>query len=183
MADTKQLINREDSLLIVIDAQEKLMPAVAEKEKVTANLIRLVKFANIIKLPVMVTEQEKLGPTLPEISREIPHEKPIKKINFDCFACTDFNDHLAKQGRSILLLAGLESHICVAQTALSGLAKYRVQVISDATSSRSRDNWQVALQRLSHAGVVISSTEMLIYELLQKAGTDEFRATLPLVKD
>ena len=73
MADTKQLINREDSLLIVIDAQEKLMPAVAEKEKVAANLKRLVKFANIIDLPIMITEQEKLGPTLPEISREIPH--------------------------------------------------------------------------------------------------------------
>ena len=130
----------------------------------------------------MVTEQQKLGPTLPEAAAELPGLEPISKITFDCFGCDEFRAQLERLGRKALLLAGVEAHICVAQTGLSGLSAYRVQVVSDAVSSRAQHNWLAALERLRAAGAEITSTEMLIYELLGRAGTDEFKATLPLVK-
>jgi nicotinamidase-related amidase len=87
-----------------------------------------------------------------------------------------------KIGKKILVLTGVEAHICVAQTALHALSSYDVQVISDAVSSRTADNRSIALLRMRDAGATITSTEMFIYEILQKAGTDEFRAVLPFVK-
>jgi nicotinamidase-related amidase len=179
---TSNLIAREDSVLVVIDVQEKLMPVIAEKEKVTDNVVRLLKFAQIISLPLILTEQEKLGNTVPLVSEAAQRLSPIRKLDFNCFGCQEFVDQVRRFGRKTLILAGVESHICVAQTALAAVPDYAVHVVSDATSSRSRDNWNVALERMRQAGVVITSTEMVIYELLCRAGTDEFRAVLPLVK-
>jgi len=181
-SSTSHLIAREDSVLVVVDVQEKLMPVIAEKEKATDNLVRLLKFAQIIGLPLILTEQEKLGNTLPEIFEAAQLISPIRKLDFNCFSCQEFADQVRRLGRKTLILAGVEAHICVAQTALGALPDYNVHVVSDATSSRSRDNWKVALKRMHQAGVVITSTEMVIYELLQRAGTEEFRAALPLVK-
>ena len=112
------LISRSESLLVVIDAQERLLPAIAEREAVVENLVRLVKFARIIELPVVVTEQEKLGQTVPEIRAELAGEEPIQKATFDCFGCPQFKERLAKLGRRVLILAGVEAHICIAQTAI-----------------------------------------------------------------
>ena len=176
------LVTREDSVLVVIDVQERLMPVIANKEMVEENVIRLLKFAEIIGLPVVLTEQEKLGDTLPSVLEAKPDLQPIRKQDFDCFGCQDFPSQLAKLGRNTLILCGVETHICVAQTALHAVSDYTVHVVSDATSSRAEHNWKVALDRMRQAGVVITSTEMVIYELLQRAGTEEFRAVLPLVK-
>ena len=85
-------------------------------------------------------------------------------------------------GRKTLILTGVETHICIAQTALSAIPKFKVQVVSDAVSSRLLDNWAIGLERMRQSGVTITSTEMLIFELLERAGTDEFRATLKLMK-
>ena len=158
------------------------MPVIHDHQGITANLERLVRFAGIIGLPVLVTEQQKLGPTLPQLARHLPGLEPVSKITFDCFGCPDFVSALEARGRDTLLLTGVESHICLAQTALSGLERFRVQVVSDAVGSRSPHNREVALRRLEAAGVEITSTEMLIYELLGRAGSEEFKATLPLVK-
>ena len=182
MAKESRLLDRRDCLLVVIDAQEKLMPAVREKETITQNLVRLVKFASIIGMPVVFTEQGKLGPTLSEIRGEVPDAKVVEKITFDCFGCQGFLEMLAQYSARTLILAGVEAHICVAQTALTGLDGYCIQVVGDAVSSRAEMNRDIALKRLSEAGAVVTSTEMVIYELLGKAGTDEFKATLPLVK-
>jgi len=181
-SSASHLIAREDSVLVLIDVQEKLMPVIAEKEKVTDNLVRLLKFAHIIGLPLILTEQEKLGNTVPEVFEAARRLSPIRKLDFNCFGCQEFVDEVRRSGRKTLILAGVEAHICVAQTALRAVPHYGVHVVSDATSSRSRHNWKVALKRMRQAGVVITSTEMVIYELLQRAGTDEFRAVLPLVK-
>jgi isochorismate hydrolase len=108
--------------------------------------------------------------------------QPISKLEFDCFGSSAFRAHVGEQGRDTLIITGVEAHVCVAQTALSGLSNYRVQVVSDAISSRSLHNREVALQRMGQNGVTITSTEMVIYELLQKAGTDTFREVLALVK-
>ena len=176
------LITREDSVLVVIDVQEKLMPVIAEKDKVIDNLVRLLKFAQIIGLPLILTEQEKLGNTLPEILQAAQDLSPIRKLDFNCFGCQEFVEEVGRMGRKTLILTGVESHICVAQTALGAVPNYTVHVVSDTTSSRTQENWRVALERMRQAGVVITSTEMVIYELLQRAGTDEFRTVLPLVK-
>lgn len=176
------LIRREESLLVIIDMQERLVPAVAEREKVVENTLRLARFARIAGLPVLVTEQQKLGDTLPEIREALGGFKPFPKLEFNCFGSGAFAEEVRRLDRGTMILAGVEAHICVAQTALHGVSEYRVHVVSDAVSSRDPWNKEVSLRRMGQAGVAVTSTEMVIYELLEKAGTDEFREVLKLVK-
>jgi nicotinamidase-related amidase len=176
------LLSRNDALLVVIDMQERLLPAIVEKEKIVENTLKLVKFARIIGLPILLTEQGNLGETKPEIRAELNNIKPIPKLEFDCFESRAFGERIRQLNRNTLVIAGIEAHICVAQTALHALANHRVHVVSDAVSSRSPHNWEVALGRMRQAGVTITSTEMVIYELLGKAGTDQFRKVLKLVR-
>ncbi len=176
------LINRNDSVLVIIDMQEKLVPAVAEKELIIENTVRLVKFSRIIGLPVVITEQQKLGDTVPVIRQELMEAEPIAKMHFNCFGADAFSEEIRRLGRNTLILAGIEAHICVTQTALHAVPDFRVHVVSDAISSRSNRNYEVAIMRMQQCGVNITSTEMLIYELLEKAGTGEFKEVLKLVK-
>ncbi len=179
---SQNMIEKDDSLLVVIDVQEKLMPVIADNKKVIDNVITLLKFANIIDLTVILTEQEKLGATVPEVKQELPECSPIGKITFDAFLCDEFVEQVRKAKRNTLILTGVETHICVAQTALHALPDFRVHVVSDAVSSRTSHNLHIGLERMKQSGAVITSTEMVIYELLKRAGTDEFRQTLKLVK-
>ena len=181
-ARAANLITREDSVIVVIDVQEKLMPVIANKERVLENVVRLLKFSQTIGLPVILTEQEKLGATLPDVLEARPNLETIRKLDFDCFGCAEFAEKVRRLGRNSRILTGVETHICVAQTALHAVPDFTVHVVSDATSSRTEENWRIALERMLQAEVVITSTEMVIYELLQRAGTDEFRAVLPLVR-
>lgn len=176
------LIKREESLLVMIDMQERLVPAVAEKEKVVENALRLARFSKIVGLPVIVTEQQKLGKTLPEIIEALHNPSVVGKLDFNCFGEDAFIDRVRTLRPVNIVLAGIEAHICVAQTALSALSEHRVYVVADAISSRTHQNREIAIRRMEAEGVAITSTEMLIYELLQRAGTDEFREVLKLVK-
>jgi nicotinamidase-related amidase len=176
------LIRADDSILIIIDVQERLVPAVAEKDALVDNIRRLAAFSAIADIPVVLTEQGKLGPTMQSIRESLPQATTLEKIHFDCFASPGFPEKIAETGRTTLLLTGLEAHICVAQTALHALPKYKVHVVADAISSRSIRNRDIAIMRMAQAGATITTTEMLIYELLQRAGTDQFRAALSLVK-
>ena len=179
---TTSLLNKEDCVLVVIDVQKKLAPVITGAEKAIENIIKLVKLAKIINIPVVLTEQQNLGDTVDEIKSEIDELVPISKITFSCFGLREFSDHISRLNRKTLILTGIESHICVTQTALDAPAEYGIQVVSDAVASRAPHNWKIALDRMQRGGATITSTEMLMYELLQKAGTDEFRAALPLVK-
>jgi len=176
------LIHGEESQLIVIDMQERLFPAMAEKERLLENVMRLVRFSKIVGLPVTLTEQEKLGSTLPEITSELGEVHPVSKVDFNCFGCEAFMEQTAKHPGKTLILAGIEAHICVAQTALHAVSGYSVHVVSDAIASRSPHNHRIALDRMMQGGAVITSTEMVIYEILGRAGTDTFRQVLKLVK-
>lgn len=176
------LINRDDCLVVVIDVQEKLMPVISDKDEVIANTVKLVEFSKICGVPLIITEQQKLGPTVAEVKDRLKEARVIEKVHFNCFLNEQFKEEVEKSQRKTLIISGVEAHICVTQTALYSLEGYRVHVVGDAVSSRSPENRTFALQRMRDAGVVISSTEMFIYEMLVKAGTDEFRATLPLVK-
>ena len=177
-----KLLEREESLLVIIDMQERLVPAMAHREAVTENVRRLIAFSDIIGLPVVITEQEKLGSTVFDLSHREQTFKPISKVAFNCFLSDEFADAIHRSGRKTLILTGLEAHICVAQTALYAVPQFKVHAVRDAMSSRTVDNWNVAVERMRMSGITITSTEMVIYELLKRAGTEEFKATLPLVK-
>lgn len=179
----EELLRREDAVLVVIDVQERLLPHIAEGQKLVKNIIKLIRFFHILELPIILTEQRKLGETVAEIRTELPDVEPITKTDFGCFGCEDFSAALDRIGRSALVLTGIEAHICVMQTALGALPRYGVHAVTDAMSSRSADDWEVAVRRMMQSGVTITSTEMLIYELLQRAGTEEFKAVLELVKE
>jgi nicotinamidase-related amidase len=176
------LISKDETVLIIIDMQERLFPVMAEKERLLENVMRLVRFSKVLGLPVLLTEQEKLGNTLPEIKEELKEVHPIGKVDFNCFGCDAFSRDLAGLGKNTLVLAGIEAHICVAQTALHGASEYTVHAVSDAIASRSPHNHRIAVERMMQQGVTMTSTEMAIYEILGRAGTDTFTEVLKLVK-
>ncbi|MCX7965375.1 MAG: isochorismatase family protein [Syntrophorhabdaceae bacterium] len=180
--DKKYLIERKDCLIVLIDFQERLMPVIYNKENVLKNAVRLTQFSKIVNIPVIITEQERLGETVPELKNELKDIKAINKIHFNCFESAVFTDTVKQHKRHTLIIAGVEAHICVAQTALWGISNYNVHVIEDAISSRTEANCKAAIERMRQAGIIISTTEMFIYEILKKAGTEEFKASLHLVK-
>ncbi len=177
-----RLIKKEDSLLVVVDVQEKLVPVISNHKKIIENIVRLIRFAKIIKMPVVLIEQEKLGDTVKEIKTELPDLVPIKKIEFSACKNSEFMKKIHELSRNNIILAGIETHICITQTTLELMPEYNLHVVGDATSSRSLENRDIALRRLSQSGVVVSSTEMVIYELMEKAGTSEFKKVLDLIK-
>ena len=177
-----KMINPQDCLLIVIDVQKKLMPLIAAPPDIIPKILKLIRLARLIEIPVLSTEQENLGDTVDEVGFEMADVPPVRKLSFSCFGEESFTRRLASYDRRTLILTGLETHICVAQTALSASSGFRSVVVADATASRSQFDKETALARLKENGVTIASTDMLMYELLQKAGTDIFRSALPLLK-
>lgn len=173
--------------LAVVDIQEKLVPPIFEKERLLRNSQLLIRLAGILGLPVLVTTQycKGLGPVVAEIASLLPQAKAMDKLEFSCFGSQEFSAALKSfsPARNTLLLCGMETHICVMQTALGALQQgYRVHVASDAVSSRAEWNWKIGLGRMRDAGAVISSTEMMMYELLRSSGTSAFKELLPYLK-
>jgi nicotinamidase-related amidase len=173
--------------LIVVDIQEKLLPPIFQKEYLVKNSQLLIRLAGILKLPTLMTTQyaKGLGNTIPEIASLMPETRPVDKQMFSCFGSDTFCSLLKKLpgNRNTVLLCGMESHICVTQTALGAIREgYIVHVASDAVSSRTEWNWKIGLERMRAAGAVISSTEMMIYELLRSSGAPAFKELLPYLK-
>jgi nicotinamidase-related amidase len=173
--------------LIVVDIQEKLLPPIFQKEYLVKNSQLLIRLAGILKLPTLMTTQyaKGLGNTIPEIASLLPETRPVDKQMFSCFGSDTFCSLLKKLpgNRNTVLLCGMESHICVTQTALGAIREgYIVHVASDAVSSRTEWNWKIGLERMRAAGAVISSTEMMIYELLRSSGAPAFKELLPYLK-
>jgi nicotinamidase-related amidase len=187
MAENLNLLDAKSTAMVVIDFQAKLVPAIFESERVIRNAQLLLRLAEILKLPTILTTQNAagLGPTVPEIKSMAQNVEPIDKTSFGCFGEGQFVSalkHRAPQANT-LLIAGIESHICVTQTVLGALdAGYLVHVAEDAVSSRTPENWRVGLKRMERAGAVMSSTEIMVYELLGRSGTPEFKAILPFLK-
>lgn len=182
-----QLLERESTGLLMVDLQAKLMPAMLEPAATLRNARILLRLAEVLHLPVIMTAQyvKGLGPVVPEIIESAPDVVPFEKNSFGCFGEPEFMDHLQQRAPKArtLVVAGVESHICVMQTALGALqAGYLVHVASDAVCSRTRESWQIGLDRMQRAGAVMSSTEMVVYELLGRSGTKEFKEILPLLK-
>jgi len=179
-------LNPQECALVVIDLQEKLLPPIHENERMVSNSKLLIRMAQVLSLPVIVTTQyaKGLGQTIPEITALLPQVTPLDKLEFGCFGNGEFCSTVARlSNRNTLLLCGMETHICVLQTALGALAHgHIVHVAADALGSRTQLNWELGIARMRDAGVVISSTEMMIYELLGKSGTAAFKEMLKYIK-
>ena len=176
----------EECTLAVIDIQEKLLPPIWEKERMVRNSQLLIRMAQEMKLPVLVSTQyaKGLGPTIPDIASLLTGVNIIDKMEFGCFGNGDYCSAAGKLAdRNTLLLCGMETHICVMQTALGALNRgMNVHVAADAVSSRTELNWKLGLGRMQAAGAVISSTEMMLYELMGKSGTATFKEMLKWIK-
>lgn len=176
-------LHRESTLLMIVDVQTRLMPVIHEAERVEQNAVLLAQAANELKIPVLITEQNPrhLGQTI-EPLRPFAPETPMEKMRFS--ACTDsVNAAIAASERKTILLCGVEAHVCVLQTALDLLRQeYSVFVARDAISSRTPQNAEIGWQRMLRAGAVPTSAESAVFELLEEAGTAEFRTMLRLVK-
>ena len=180
-------LEAEQCALIVVDMQEKLLPPIWEKERLVRNVQLLIRLAGILKIPALVSTQyaKGLGNTVPDIASMLPDSKAIDKLMFSCFGSDVFCSLLKRLPgqRTTVLLCGMEAHICVMQTALGALRDgYLVHVAADAVSSRTELNWRIGLDRMRAAGAILSSTEMIIYELLRSSGAPAFREMLPHLK-
>ncbi len=176
-------LTAERGALLVVDLQDKLLERIEHRERVVADAVRLVQGAQLLKMPVWATEQypKGLGPTTPAIAERIA-QRPAK-TSFHCCAVPQLLEQL--YGRQIrhVTLVGIETHVCVAQTALELLGLgFRVQVPADAVGSRHTMDWEFALRRLEHAGATVSTTEAVLFEWTETADRPEFKAISALIK-
>jgi nicotinamidase-related amidase len=187
------LVARDGFALVIIDVQERLAAAMDRRESVVGAVSRLARTAAMLEAPVIITRQypQGLGPTVPELEsvlRTLSDEGAqvigLDKTAFCCAAETGFIEALRATGRRQVVLVGMETHICVTQTALVLADEgYDVYVAADACCSRSVDDHEVALDRLRHAGVRVTTSESVMYEAVGRAGTEEFRRLLAIVKE
>jgi nicotinamidase-related amidase len=180
------MFNAENTVLVIIDAQEKLFRVMYEKEVLSSNIQKLIKGIQAMGVPVILTEQNPagLGATIPEISNILSSEvHPVPKFNFSAWGEENFRRKLEELQRKQVLLTGIENHICVYQTAIDLLGSgYEVQVVSDCVSSRTPENRDLGLKRMNMEGVRLTSTEMILFELLKSAKDEKFKTISSIVK-
>ena len=172
-------LDRDDAVLLVVDIQERLAVVMAERERVVANTGHLIAAAKLLGVPVVLTEQypKGLGPTVPELRAALDPAPAIVKMTFDCCGEPAFAPALEQTGRSTVIVCGMEAHICVLQTVLGLLATgMNVHVAADAVCSRNPENARTALELQRDAGAVITCTETVLFQLLGRAGTPEFKS-------
>lgn len=181
-----QLLNPENSVLLVVDVQEKLLPAMADPEKLVESTGILIQACGLLKVPIIVSEQvpQKLGATFGGLKKHLPLEAAIfGKATFGCGEDPDLMAFLASLNRKQIILCGLETHICVSQSAHQLLQEgYQVHLITDAAQSRHKKNHKVALEKMRQSGVVPSTVEMALFELLGTSANPAFRAIQALIK-
>ncbi|MCR4392849.1 MAG: hydrolase [Dehalococcoidales bacterium] len=179
------MLKLENTALIVIDMQTKLWNVMHEKEQLLENTQKLLKGTQLLGIPIVLTEQnpDGLGPTIPELKQIIPQVNPLPKFCFSCFKDESFARAILELNRKQLLICGIESHICVYQTAMDLLNQgFEVQIIADAISSRAARNREITLMRLQSEGARLTTVEMLLFELLQTARNPQFRELSRIIK-
>jgi nicotinamidase-related amidase len=180
---TEMLLERVKSLLLLVDMQERLVPFMAGAAEVTANCGILLRAAQELGVPVLASEQypKGLGRTIPALVDLVPHR--LEKLEFSAYANKAIKDELTRAGQPQIVLAGVEAHVCVLQTALELVAAgYQVFVAADAVASRRPESREAALHRLRHAGAVVITVEMALFEWLRSAEAAEFRALSKLIR-
>lgn len=177
------IIKKEKTAFVMTDLQEKLLNAVKDSGNIIKNANILVKASEILKIPLIITEQypKGLGKTTTKI--QLYNKEIIEKICFSCFGCEEFDKKIKELGIDTLILFGIEAHVCILKTALDALSKgINVHVVADAISSRTKENKETAIERMGQSGVFIASTEMILFQLIDKAGTEEFKKISKLIK-
>jgi nicotinamidase-related amidase len=178
-------LDKEEALVLIIDIQERLAPAMKEKDKVVKNCQHLIELAKMYNIPVVMTEQypKGLGKTIPEIQSLLPDYKPIEKSSFSCCGQSSFPAEIKKTGRKKIIITGMETHVCVLQTVIDlmkhGLAPH---VVQDGVCSRSDENWKTGIEFMRDAGAVITCTETVLFQLLKGSGTEEFKKISQRIK-
>jgi nicotinamidase-related amidase len=179
------LMDADADLLVVIDLQARLMPAISGGEAAVADAGRLIDGARALGIPVLATEQypQGLGPTVDLIRDRLDPSEIVSKITFSSWSENAFRDRVIASGRRRLVVCGTEAHVCVLQTVLDAArAGFQLAVVADAVASRAPANKALALDRMARHGVEIVSTEMVLFEWLGRAGDDRFKAVLPLIR-
>lgn len=179
------MLNAEKSCLIVIDVQEKLSSVMYQAERMIANSAVLLQIARTLSIPIFWCQQnpKALGPTVAPLREHLADIEPIDKMSFSCGGAAAFSEKIERLNIETAILCGIETHVCVFQTAMELLQKgLYVQVIADAVASRTDENKQIGLSRMAAAGAVISSTEMLLFELLRTAEHPHFKALSKLIR-
>lgn len=173
------LLNKNLSHLLLIDVQEKLTPYVIQAEKLVQRIEWILKLAKRLNVPTIVTEQypKGLGITLDSLKTASISYSPISKVSFSCYKEPKFQKQIEKLSKKQLILIGIETHVCVLQTAmdLKQNTDNDVFVVVDAVSSRSELDNRYGLKRMKQAGVELVTSEMLFFEWIEQAGTDEFK--------
>jgi nicotinamidase-related amidase len=179
------MLKPENSMLILVDVQEKLSNAMHEKSLLIENTVKMVQGAKILGLPIVWTEQNPkgLGPTVPEVRGLLAGSEPVIKLSFSCCGEPTFMEAIGKLGRKQIVVCGIESHVCVYQT-VADLVRlgYEVQVLTDCVSSRTPANRAVGLERCKESGASMTSVETVLFELLGAAEGDRFKSMLKVVK-
>jgi nicotinamidase-related amidase len=179
------VITTENTALVLIDVQEKLLRVMHNQSDLLENIKKMVKGARILGLPVLWTEQNPagLGPTVPEIAELLPDKIPVSKFSFSCCGSEPFMEDLKAIDRKSILVAGIEAHVCVYQTVVDLInLQFDVEVVADAVASRSPENRFIGLKKSKAAGADITSVETALFELLKEAKGDRFKEISKLVK-
>lgn len=179
------MLRLKDAVLVVVDVQGKLATLMHDREAFFATVVNMIKGAQALDIPILWNEQlpDKLGPTIPEIAEQLKGQSPLVKKTFSCCENGDFMTELEGTGRRQILLTGMESHVCVYQTAMDLLqAGYEVYAVADAISSRTAENKAIGIQAMVAAGARISCLEMALFEMLQVAEGDMFKQAIRIVK-
>jgi len=179
------MISRTDAVLVIVDIQGNLAQAMFDKENLFANTVKLIKGVKALNIPIVITEQipQKLGKTLPQIAVEIEGFDPIAKESFSCWDENKFKERLNTIGRRHVILIGIECHVCVYQTALDLIANgYTVHLVADVVSSRTPENRQIGIDAMKNAGARLTSTEMVLFEILGTAADPKAKEFFKIVK-
>jgi len=176
---------KEKSVAVIVDVQERLFPHMHGKEDLEKSIVTLIRGLRVLGVPILVTQQytKGLGPTITAVHEALGQYDPIEKLAFSCMDEQEFAKALEKSSRKMVILAGIETHVCVLQTAIDTIRRgYMPIIIEDCVSSRKAGDKNTAISRMREEGAVITSCESILFELLQYAGTDTFRAISKLVK-
>jgi nicotinamidase-related amidase len=179
------MLTQENSALLLIDVQEKLIRAMHEKEILLDNVVRLVKGTQALGIPILCSEQNPkgLGETVPEVKDLFADFKPITKFSFSCFGEPAFCAESQACGKKVILACGIESHVCVYQTVADLLESgYGVEVVADAVSSRTPENKRIGLEKSRLLGAQITSVETALFELMRTAQHPKFKEIQKIVK-
>jgi len=179
------LLDKKRTGLLVIDIQKKILDVMAEPERVLGNSVKLIKGFKILECPIFITEQypEGIGKTVIQIKRALGKVEIPEKLSFSCCAIDGLMKSFRVKKLDQMVLCGIESHVCVWQTAMDLIhSGFMVSVVRDSLSSRHHVDYETALNRMAVHGIEVTTTEMVLFELLKEAGTDEFREISKLIK-